>query len=98
MSNPMLGKTVLIRDHMAGVLFGTLSQQEGKMWVLQNARKIHYWAKAAAVEGIVAKGAVGQGSRVTPSVELMQGFDAVQVILLPDAQYKELMDYAVWEP
>ena len=94
----MIGEFVLIRDNMAGVLFGKLMQQDGKMWVLQNARKIHYWAKAAAVEGIVATGVVGDGSRITPSVELVQGFDAVQIIRLPIQEYNLLNAYPVWTP
>lgn len=94
----MVGEFVLIRDNMAGVLFGKLVQQDGKMWVLQNARKIHYWSKAAAVEGIVATAALGKDSRVTPAVELSQGFDAVQVILMPQAVFDQLNTFPVWNP
>jgi len=98
MNNPFLNQKVLIRDHMAGVLIGVLISQEGKQWILQDARKIHYWEKAAAVEGIVATGSVGTKSRITPSVGLMQGFDAVQIIILPDDAYNQLQTFPDWTP
>ncbi len=94
----MIGKNVLIRDDKAGVLFGTLTAQEGKAWTLAGACKIHYWTKAAAVEGIAAVGSAGQNSRITPKVALVQGFEAVQIVLLADAEHAALMAAPVWVP
>ena len=94
----MIGKNVLVRDDKAGVLIGTLMAQNGKAWTLSNARKIHYWTKAAAVEGIAAVGSAGNGSRITPTVTMVQGFEAVQIVLLGDAEHTALMESPTWMP
>ena len=97
-SDFMLGKCVIVRDHMAGVFIGTLSQidLQKKSWVLLNARKIHYWSKAAAVEGLAVVGDNGEGGRITPMVEWVAGCDLVQV--LPVTGGEKLLNAPVWEP
>jgi hypothetical protein len=84
---------------MAGVLFGEMAgEPSGKSCILLNARKIHYWTKAAAVEGIAATGDPGEGSRVTPKVLGNQVFELVQVIILEEEQYNKLKSYPEWRP
>lgn len=93
----MLNQNVIIRDNMAGVFVGTLTMQDGKTWTARDVRKIHYWTKAAAVEGLATVG-FGRDSRITPIVAEIQGFDAVQICLCTDAEHAALMAAPVWTP
>ena len=52
----MLGKKVIVRATEAGVFFGTLKEKNGNEVVLSNARKLHYWEGAGAVEGLAVDG------------------------------------------
>lgn len=52
----MLGKKVIVRANGAGVFHGTLVEKEGDYVLLKNARKLHYWDGAAAVEEIAMIG------------------------------------------
>lgn len=100
MSARMIGGYVLIRDHMAGVFFGTLTEIDmaNKTWTLEDARKLHFWAKAAAVEGVVARGPDPQRSRCTPAVALVSGATLAQVILCRPAERAVLEALPEWKP
>ena len=51
-----LGKQVIVRSDKAGVIFGTLTSFEGDMVQLSNARKLHYWDGAGAIEQLAKDG------------------------------------------
>ena len=93
-----MDRFVLIRDNMAGVFVGTLIAHSGKSWALASSRKIHYWTKAAAVEGIASFGP-GPGSRVCPlRVPPVGGEELVQIIDLTAEEAAALMALPVWTP
>lgn len=89
----------LIRDHMAGVFIGDILKTSYKTWKMGLNRKIHYWERAPAVEGIAVNVGLGKFDRwrVTPATSNNQGFDAVQIIY--DDRVKELFEaLPVWMP
>ena len=95
----MVGKFVLVRDDLAGVFFGkceALDMATGT-WTLSTARKIHYWASAGAVEGVVVHGP-GVSSRVTATVTRIAGRTLVQVIECTSDEAAELMGQPEWKP
>jgi hypothetical protein len=93
-----MDRFVIIRDNMAGVFVGTLIAHSGKSWTLTHSRKIYYWTKAAAVEGIASFGP-GPGSRVCPlRVPPVGGEDLVQIIDLTAEEAAALMALPVWTP
>lgn len=93
-----MDRYVLIRDNMAGVFVGLLTAHVGKSWTLTSSRKIHYWTKAAACEGIATFGP-GPGSRVCPlRVPPVGGEDLVQIIDLTIEEHAALMALPVWTP
>ena len=47
---------VIVRSHRAGVFFGRLEEKNGQEVKMSNARKLHYWDGAAAVEEIAMIG------------------------------------------
>lgn len=56
MKNPFLNKFVIVRAEGAGVFFGKLLAKEGQEVLLGDARKLHYWKGAGAVEEIAMIG------------------------------------------
>ena len=52
----MIGKHVIVRADRAGVFFGILKEKNGQEVILSDARKLHYWNGAAAVEEIAMIG------------------------------------------
>lgn len=49
-------KKCIVRADRAGVFFGTVLEKNGDEVVLKDARKLHYWSGAAAVEEIAMIG------------------------------------------
>ena len=94
----MLNKLCIVRDNMAGVFVGTLTAYDlaAGTWEMVNARKIHYWVKAAAVEGLAAVGD-GAGGRITPKVGRVAGRALVQIVE-DTGGCQSLMDYPGWTP
>lgn len=98
--HPNVGKTVLIRDHRAGVLVGTLLSFDGpsKCAALSDARKIWFWKGAAAVEGIAARGLDHAGSKVGPSVVRVDCCDVVQMVLCTKEGAASVLTAPEWKP
>lgn len=95
----MQGKFVLIRDNMAGVFYGTCESIDLALgtWTLTDARKVHYWTGAGAVEGVVARGPK-TGSRITAKVSRVAGRTLVQVIECQPAEQAMLEGQPEWQP
>lgn len=93
-----IGKIVIVRDHMAGVFIGTLAEVDltAGTWTLKDARKIHYWAKAAAVAGLATTGDNGSGGRVCPLQAMACGRALVEVV--PVTGGETLLSAPVWAP
>lgn len=93
-------RKALIRDNMAGVLFGDLVSIDlaAKTWTLKNARKIHYWSRAAAVEGVVVRGIDPVASKVTAAVTETAGAALVQVVYMTPDEYASLNSVPEWRP
>lgn len=81
MIEELIGKVVIVRDNMAGVFVGTLAAVNlvAGTAVLNDARKIHYWRRAAATEGIAVRGIDTAQSRVTPAVPVVGVRSVVQI-------------------
>lgn len=95
----MVGKFVLVRDDMGGVFFGVCEElclKDGT-WTLANARKVHYWTGAGAVEGVVARGPK-QGSRITAKVTRVSGRTLAQIIECTSAEQAVLEGQPEWQP
>lgn len=92
----LVGKKVLIRDHMAGVFITTLKEIRGQEWLGGKSRKIHWWEKAGAVQGIAETGIDLEKSRVTIETDISNGKTLVEILPVSDAIYNELMGAKVW--
>ena len=95
----LIGKRVIVRDHMAGTYFATLAAFDpaAKTATLVDARKLHQWF-AAGPDGLAAKGTRYDRSRVCPSVQTVEVCNVVQVLACAEAAVANLSTAPVWEP
>ena len=95
-----IGKTVLVRDHRAGVHVGVLESLDlaSKSCVLRDARKVWYWSGAASVHGIAANGLDHAQSKVAPVVEAVASCDVVEIVICSEAGAASVMGAPVWTP
>lgn len=92
---------VVVRDNMAGVFVGRLARYDGATRTarLVDARKVHWWSRAAAVEGLATSPAgPGEGSRITPVVPWVEVCAVVQVVGCTPEGARALMEAPVWAP
>ena len=94
----LIGKKVVVRDNGAGVFVTTLEAVRGKQWRGGESRKIHYWSKAGALEGVAQTAIDFQNSRVTVRTPESNGQDLIQICPISDEIHKELMEAPVWNP
>lgn len=95
--SPFIGRKVIIRDHMAGVFCTTLLKLDGEKWIGGESRKIHYWSKAGAVEGISKFGIDLEKSRITAKKEMSCGGSIVQICHCDDEIYEKIMGAPEWK-
>lgn len=96
----LAGKIVLVRDHRAGVIVGTLVSFDPatKTAHLKDARKVWYWSGAAAVEGIAVRGLSHTNSKVGPAVATSVCLDVVQLLECAKAGADSVMTAPEWKP
>lgn len=98
----MIGKKVLIRSYVAGVHFGTLVSEEytiaGKVVVLENTRRVHYWEGAASLSQMAMEGVNKPDKcRFTLSIPLVEVVNVIETIPLSDAAILNLENVPVWK-
>jgi hypothetical protein len=93
-----IGKKVIIRADRAGVFFGTLSAKEGDEVQLTNARKIHYWDGAAAIEQLSVTGSSKPNDcRITMMVDELTIMQVIQIIPLTKESIANLENISAWK-
>ena len=60
----MNGKYVIVRGDRSGVFAGELVSQEGQKVVLNNCRRLWYWAGAASISQIAMNGVKNPSQRL----------------------------------
>ena len=95
----LIGKYVIVRDHRAGVIAGTLTSFDAatKSATMCRARKIWYWVGAAAVEGLADRGP-REGSKICPEVSTVVCLDVVQVVAIGPEASEIIHAYEEWRP
>ena len=95
----MIGQKVLIRSYASGVHFGTLVYQEftlsGKVVILENSRRVHYWEGAASLSQMAQDGvATGRIAMVLPQIEVV---NVIETIPLSEAAIANLENQPIWK-
>ena len=95
----MIGKKVLIRSYAAGVFFGTLESEAftpaGKVVVLTNSLRIHYWEGAASLSQVAQDGIkTGRVAMIEPLKEVV---NVIETTPLSDAAISNLESQHIWK-
>ena len=95
----MIGQKVLIRSYAAGVFFGTLVSEQftvaGKIVILGNSRRIHYWEGAASLSQVAQEGIKsGRVAMVEPAKEIV---NVIETTPLSEAAILNLENQPVWK-
>lgn len=95
----MIGKKVLIRSYAAGVFFGTLGSEAftlaGKVVVLTDSQRIHYWEGAASLSQVSQEGIVT--GRVAMTEPLKEIVNVIETTPLSEAAITNLENQPVWK-
>lgn len=91
----LVGRRVVVRDHMAGVYCGTLAWVDGAAWALTEARQAHYWTGAAATPGLAVRGPTG--GRIGPACDIA-GESLVSIMPCTDAAAAAWDAQQEWRP
>lgn len=78
------GRDVIVRTHSAGVHFGRLASQNELEVVLQDARRIAYWAGAFSLSEVSQRG-VSAKSKLSVTVPEILLTEAIEVIPCSEA-------------
>lgn len=95
----MIGKKVLIRSYASGVHFGTLQSETftpaGKVVVLTDSRRLHYWEGAASLSQVALDGIkTGRVAMALPSLEVV---NVIETIPMSDSAIANLENQPVWK-
>ncbi len=89
---------VIVRANGAGVFFGILDKKEGDEVTLKQARKLHYWNGACAVEQIATDGVTKPNDcRFTVVVEEVTIMNVLQIIPCTDKSVENIKAVKVWK-
>ena len=92
------GKYVIVRANGAGVFFGRLAEKNGTEVKLRDARKLHYWDGAAAVEEISQIGTrKPENCRFTVTVKEVTIENVLQTIPCTDQAVEVIQSVREWK-
>ena len=92
------GRYVIVRTYSAGVFAGILISRKGQEVVLENARRLWYWAGAASLSPLAVDGTSKQLECKFPvavsRIELMQ---AIEILDVTPVARKSLEGVPIWK-
>lgn len=92
-SNPY----VIVRTYSAGVFAGTLVNRDGKEVVLNNARRLWYWAGAASLSQLAQSGTSRPSECKFPEpVDQVILTEAIEIISVTDQARKSIEEVPIW--
>lgn len=89
--SPFIGQLVMVRTYSAGVHFGTLVSKDGQNVVLENAHRVHYWAKACSLSQLAMEGDKDiSNARISMAVTSIELDRAIEVIPMSQSVFSQL--------
>ena len=89
---------VIVRSNMAGVFAGYLREETGNVVVLEDARRIWYWAGAASLSQLAMEGTKKPDECRFP-VEMFEVkiFDVIEIIPCTEEARQSIANVPIWE-
>ena len=91
----MTTQKYIVRCDRAGVFYAEIKERTGDEAVLTNARRVHYWEKAASLSQMAMEG-VGAGSRLAMTVPEMTVLGVIEVIPCSPEATANMDAHPVW--
>lgn len=97
MKNPFIGKYCIVRTYSAGVFAGVVVQADDKEVVVENARRLWYWAGAASLSELANLGVSKPESCKFPApVSSVFVTEVIEIIPVTDQAKKSIQEVPVW--
>ena len=94
----MDNKYYIVRCANAGVFFGRIRERSDKEVVMEDVRKLWYWAGACAVEQLAMDGTTEpDGCQFTVTVPEMSVMEPIQIIPCTEKAVESIMGVEVWK-
>ena len=92
------GKYVIVRTYSAGVFAGTLKSRDGKEVVLNDARRIWYWAGAASLSQLAQSGTTKPSECKFPEeVDEVLLTEAIEILNVTPEARASIASVPVWK-
>lgn len=87
----------IVRTYSAGVFYGTIRSRNGREVVMENARRLWYWAGAASLSELAVKGtAAPQLCKFPVSVPEVTLTEVIEILVCTEAAIASLDAVPVW--
>ena len=90
-------KSVLIRTYSAGIHFGYLKKQDGKVGTLVNTRRIYTWQGACSLSQIARDGVDVENSKISVMIPENTFTEIIETMPLSGKALKNLMEAPEWK-
>jgi hypothetical protein len=92
------GQKVIIRGDRSGVFFGTLREKNGQEIVLDNCRRLWYWAGAASLTQLAAEGVKSpRECKFTIRIDSITILDAIEILLCTPQAVENIERVSEWK-
>lgn len=97
-----VGKICLVRSYASGVHFGEVIDEfftaAGKVVILKDSRRIHYWSGAASLTQIANDGIKNKdSSRLTQIMPEIEVVNVCETIPISEKAIKQLESHPIWQ-
>lgn len=97
-----VGKICLVRSYASGVHFGEVIDEfftaAGKVVILKDSRRIHYWSGAASLTQIANDGIKNKdSSRLTQILPEIEVVNVCETIPISEKAIKQLESHPIWQ-
>ncbi len=92
------GDFVIVRTYSAGVFAGTFVSQKEKQVILNNARRIWYWAGAASLSQLSVDGTAKPNECKFPvEVQEVTLMEAIEILKCTDKAEQSIKSVPIWK-
>ena len=91
-------KYVIVRTYSAGVFAGYLRSKEGREVILENARRLWYWAGASSLSQLAVEGVKRPNDCKFPcEVSSVTLLEAIEILDVTEAAKASIAGVPVWQ-
>jgi len=87
----------LVRTYSAGVHFGEVVSQKGKVVVLKNARRLWSWKGAASLNQVALDGVDANDSKISLAVPVITLTEAIELIPMSQVAVNNMVGAEPWK-